>query len=430
MNGDRAFPILKLLVILFFLPVAAWAADGPMKVRVGVDGQFVVTGKVVFPIGFTTGPPTGAKAPDGTNAFAELAKNGFVFFQWLSHRKPWGPGPEAEVDSLLQEANQNGIKVALSIARLAVIPPGDQQKRAQLESVVRRYRNNPAIFLWKGADEPAWGKIPPRDLRTFYDTVHQLDPNHPVWITQAPIVKNVHTASALTSALRPYAQDYDVGAIDIYPVKYPPRDYSIPSHQLSEVGDYTKVIRNASGSGKGLMMTLQICFSGVAKPGKTLRFPTFAQERYMSYEAIINGARALLYFGGGLEKCMGDTDRPYGWNWTFYRRVLEPVLEEYRPQSPLYPALVAPNSSLAIHVKGETGLEFTVREAGNYIYILAAKREGETLQYTFSGLPKGIKEGKVLFESPRHVRVEDGRFTDWFAPHDVHVYRFLRAGRS
>jgi hypothetical protein len=428
MGGYRAGLIMKVLMILFFLPMAALAAKGAMKVRIGTSGQFIVDGKTVFPIGFTTGPPTGAKAPDGNNAFAELAKNGFVFFQWLSHQKPWGPGLEAEMDSLLQEANQNGIKVAPSVAALTVIHPGDQHKRAQLESVIRRYRNNPAIFLWKGADEPAWGRIPPKDLGVFYDTVHKLDPNHPVWITQAPIVRNVDSALALTSALRPYAGYYDVGAIDIYPIKYPPRTYSIPNLEISSVGDYTTVIRNAGGSEKGLMMTLQICFSGVAKPGRTLRFPTFPQERYMSYEAIINGARALLYFGGELEPCLSNADRPYGWNWRFYHQVLEPVLEEFRPQSPLYPALTVPNSSLPLHVEGGSGLEFTVREAGDYLYILAAKREGEVLQFTFSGLPHGITDGEVLFESPRHVKVEDGKFTDWFAPHDVHVYRFRRSG--
>jgi hypothetical protein len=30
----------------------------------------------------------------------------------------------------------------------------------------------------------------------------------------------------------------------------------------------------------------------------------------------------------------------------------------------------------------------------------------------------------VLFESPRTVTLKDGSWTDWFAPFDVHVYRF------
>jgi hypothetical protein len=42
---------------------------------------------------------------------------------------------------------------------------------------------------------------------------------------------------------------------------------------------------------KPLWMVLQMCWSGVLPSrGKTLRFPTFPEERYMTYEAIINGA--------------------------------------------------------------------------------------------------------------------------------------------
>ena len=414
-------PMWVLLIAFYCLAPEAISADRPMQVRIAHGGQFLVDGKPVFPIGFTTGPPTGAKTPNGNNAFAELAKNGFVFFQWLSRQKPWGPGPQAEVDALMEEANRNGIKIAPSLPYvLTTIHPGDEQKTALLEEVVRHYRDNPALFLWKGADEPQWGKIPIENLKVFYDTVHRLDRNHPVWITQAP--------RGTPADLVPYVPYYDVGAIDIYPVSYPPGSASGTANKnLSVVGDYTLRMRQIQeGQSKGLMMTLQICFSGVVKPGKTLRFPTFPEQRYMSYQAIIDGAHALLYFGGGIENCLSDEDRPRGWNWGFYRRVLEPVLEEFRPQSPLYPALIADNSSLPVRVTGGSGLEFTVREAQNYIYLLAARREGETAEFTFTGLPKGIADGEVLFESPRHVKAEAGKFTDWFGPYDVHVYRFHR----
>lgn len=146
----------------------------------------------------------------------------------------------------------------------------------------------------------------------------------------------------------------------------------------------------------------------------------------MTYQAIIDGARALIYRNGANPKCMSEQDQKYGWNWTFYRKVLEPVLEQLRPESPLYPALIAQNSTLPVHVTGGTGLEFTLREAGQYVYILAAKREGDTLQFTFSGLPEGLTDGEVLFESPRHVTVDNGAFKDWFGPNEVHVYRFRR----
>jgi hypothetical protein len=210
-------------------------------------------------------------------------------------------------------------------------------------------------------------------------------------------------------------------------VSYPPGTHSGTSnHSLSVVGDYTLEMRKAVDYKEPVMMTLQICWSGVAKPGKTLRFPTFPDERYMSYQAIIDGARALLYFGGTLPQCLNERDAALGWNWTFYDRVLHPVLDELNPESPLHPALIAPDSKLAVKNNGGPALESLVREAGNYIYLLAARREGETVQVSFSGLPGGVTDGEVLFEAPRHVQVANSSFTDWFGPDEVHVYRFRK----
>ena len=76
---------------------------------------------------------------------------------------------------------------------------------------------------------------------------------------------------------------------------------------------------------------------------------------------------------------------------------------------------------------GASDIEYRAREAGGYLYIMAAKRQGSTVHVEFSGLPAGIQTGDVLFEAPRKVTVSDGEFTDWFAPHDVHVYRFKEA---
>ena len=172
-------------------------------------------------------------------------------------------------------------------------------------------------------------------------------------------------------------------------------------------------------------MTLQICWSGVLKKGQTLRFPTFPEERFMTYEAITNGVRGLNYFGGGLPGGLSEEDRKLGWNWHFWNRVLRPVIEEIGTKSPLYPALVAPESKLPVTVKG-AGIEFCLREVGNDIFLLACKREGPTIQARFSGLPENATGGEMLFESPRKVDINKGGFTDWFGPFEVHAYRFRR----
>ena len=72
----------------------------------------------------------------------------------------------------------------------------------------------------------------------------------------------------------------------------------------------TDKMKEASG-GKPVWMTLQIAWSGTAlskdAPDIVPRFPSLPQERFMAYQAIVNGARGLVFFGGHLtEVCTPD----------------------------------------------------------------------------------------------------------------------------
>src|SRR4029078_6564609 len=88
-------------------------------------------------------------------------------------------------------------------------------------------------------------------------------------------------------------EGYDIVGIDIYPVSYPPGVHSEEANkELSMVGDFTKMMRDSAG-GKPFWMTLQLAVSGAVKPGRTLRMPTFPEQRFMAYEAIIGGSRGL-----------------------------------------------------------------------------------------------------------------------------------------
>ena len=104
-------------------------------------------------------------------------------------------------------------------------------------------------------------------------------------------------------------------------------------------------MKEASG-GKPVWMTLQIAWSGVAPskdaPGIVPRFPSLPQERFMAYQAIVHGARGLVFFGGHLTEVCTPDDAKAGWNWTFWRQVLRPVVHELT-SSQLRPALLAPD---------------------------------------------------------------------------------------
>jgi hypothetical protein len=195
-------------------------------------------------------------------------------------------------------------------------------------------------------------------------------------------------------------------------------------------------------------MTLQIAWVGtvvsMSRPATIPCFPQPQQERFMAYQAIVNGARGLSFFGGHLTQVCSPEDASLGWNWSFWRQALKPVVSQLG-SADLRPALLAPDAPDAITttIRGSSGasdIQLVARRAGRFLYVIAVKSGSAGVSLIdFKGLPQGITRGEVLFEwvqvppprpfdptkqVPRPMKVADGMFADWFRPHDVHVYRF------
>ena len=394
--------------------LVATAAAAGSRSTIDADLVLEIDGRKVFPIGFTMPPPPEGLTPDGKNAIEELAAAGATFMRTGAQGGPWDEKIIAREQKYLDAAARSGLHCLTFLRENSVV--GSDAQAEKLRALVARFKDHPGLGAWKGDDEPEWAKRAIAPLVRARDVIRQEDPNHPLVIIHAP--------RGTVDSLRAYNVTGDILGLDIYPVGYPPGANSLlPNKHISMVGDYTRMMGAVAGGKQPVWMVLQIAWSGVVKPGKTLRFPTFPEERFMTYQAIINGARGLLYFGGSLEASLSEADRKLGWNWTFWRRVLRPVIEEIGAHSPLYPALVAPASKLPIATTG-AGVEFLVREVNGELFLLACKREGDAALVAFSGLPPEAAHGDVLFEAPRTVEAKDGVLRDWFAPFEVHVYRF------
>ncbi|HEU5243387.1 MAG TPA: hypothetical protein VFU33_03220 [Gaiellaceae bacterium] len=406
---------------------------------VGVDhatGALVVEGRKLFPLVLSNGPPPGAKAPSGQDALAELAAGGANFIRtgrsiWSLESIEQQIAAEREV---LDAAAAHGLHCWLQLGNVPDLPArGLAAKEQLLTGIVEQLKDHPALGAWKGVDEPANpnrpARVPPAGLVRAYRTLRQTDPGHPVVITQAPV--------STPAQLAPYRPAFDITGADIYPVSYPPGKHAGGRNRdIGVVGDITRKMVRAAGS-KPVWMTLQIAWSGMIPtqehPANIPRFPTLSQERFMAYQAIVNGARGLAFFGGHLTQIARPADAQAGWNWTFWERVLGPLFAELTSPS-VAPALVAPNARRA--AKASTGaVELVTREADGFLYVIAVRRGSGTSRVAFSGLPRRrdgrpIKGGEVLFEYEqgnfRTVAVGDGRFRDWFGQHDARVYRFQR----
>jgi hypothetical protein len=413
----------------------------------GATGSLVVGGEKTFPIGLSNAPPVGSRTPAGRDGLEEVAVNGVSFVRTgiQGWSEEFADGQIAVQKQLHAEVSERGLACWLWLGDVPNLPPPSgppSPREALLTKLVTAFRNDPALLAYKGIDEPRnpfrgddW--IRPDGLVRAYTKLKSLDANHPVVIIQAP--------RSPVADLIPYRPSFDVTGADIYPVSYPPQIHSdISNRDVNVVGDVARRMREAAGT-KPFWMTLQIAWSGViptrTKPDVVPRFPTLQQERFMAYEAIANGARGLMFFGGHLTTVMRPEDAQSGWNWTFWRRVLRPVVSELASPE-VQPALVAPTVGGVAPRPGTSEIELVARRTATHFYVIAVRIGGSVSQIELAGLParnngQPITTGEVLHEYvqsplppgdgiqvPRRVTVSGGAFTDWFAPHDAHVYRF------
>ena len=410
-------------------------------------GCLVVGGARLFVVGLSEAPASDGLSRDGSNAWAEISSAGVNLVR--TGLREW---TLAQIDAQVA-AERARMDAAVArhmycwprLGNAGNLPTTAGSVAEQLlVQIVNGLKTHDGLLAYKGVDEPSWGGIAAAGLVRARTKLRTLDTDHPVVITQAPLQP--------VATLVPYRQAFDVTGADIYPVAYPPGQHSdLPNKDISVVGDVTKKMVEAAG-GKPVWMTLQIAWSGVTASQQHAelvpRFPTLHEERFMAYQAIVNGARGLIFFGGQLTQVMRPRDAQLGWNWTFWEQVLKPLLVELTSPSVL-PALIAPVAQNAVTANA-ADVQLTARRADNYLYVLAVRRNATTTsRVTFSGLPPknngaALTAGQVMFEylqdplpppiQPakqqfRYVQVANGSFTDWLGPHDVRVYRFnLSAG--
>jgi hypothetical protein len=407
----------------------------------GATGCLVIGGGKVFPIALANPPPLGGQTPSGTDAWNEVASVGVNFIR--TRLVQWDL---ADIDAQVQQvktvfdaAAAKGFHTWLQLGEIATLPATSNSTNEQLlTKIANGLKGHQALGVYKGVDEPANPNrptpVPAAGLVRAYQKLKALDPDHPVVITQAPL--------GTVASLTPYRPAFDITGADIYPVSYPPGVHSdLPNKDISVVGDVTRKMVTAAG-GKPVWMTLQIAWSGVIQnqshPENVPRFPTLHEERFMIYQAIVAGARGLVFYGGDFTTVMRPRDAQLGWNWFFWQTVLHPLLVELTSPS-IGPALTAPNAPNQV-TTGAGDVDVLTRKDGQTLYVIAVRRSPTTTnQVPFSGLPASLSRGEVMFEyvqrplSPpvdptkqafRLVTVANGAFQDWFGPHDSRVYRF------
>jgi hypothetical protein len=416
-----------LAVVAASVVAAVFAASGgAADTSYDSSRTILFNGKPTFPLVLSNGPPLGSSTPWGTNGLAETAAAGINLYRVGSGGATWSASDLSSVLDWDRAAAALHVYTWPNLSGYSLATPGSPED-AGVANVIDTLTNDPsgsAIAMWKGRDEPWWGGIFPSQLQFAYcrvtgrgnpawcDGENPLDPSR-LWVT-------IEAPRGPAADLTLYNPVTDIHGVDDYPVTL-----NHPDPNLHSVGTWTALM-NSLRPARPVWTTLQICSSGSwdKTTGEFVQ-PTYEQERYMAYDAIVNGARSLTFFGGNVAGCWSGTDAQYGWNWTFWQGVLKPLVQQLSATSTIAPALV--NSAPAPHVTTNNPTTEVMVKQGTSIddlWVIAARSGAGSPTVKFQGLPNWAHRGTVYTEN-RSITASHGAFGDRFAQWDVHVYHFV-----
>jgi hypothetical protein len=242
------------------------------------DNMLVVEGRPFFPLGIYEAPAT-------DHHLGQLAAAGFNLCRLTA--------APAGLPKALERFRQQGMRAWFVVGNLMELSTDAAMKRQRLGELVKAAGDDATLLLWESIDEPAWGGANAEGLYEGYVALRTLDPRRPVWTNHAP--RN------LISTLAYYNRATDLGGVDIYPVPEPQTQSNLPNKTLSVVADETVKNLQAVNHEKPIFMVLQGFGWGELQQRKGQQveavLPTFAQSRFMAYDAIVRGANGLLWWG-------------------------------------------------------------------------------------------------------------------------------------
>jgi len=372
------------------------------------DNMMLVDGKRTFIIGSYHLPKT-------DDPYAELSRNGYNY-------------AHAGFDKVqLDNAEKNGLKVWLSTG--AIDEKDSVKSKAKISEQVQKYKDHPALLIWEIADEPAFtwnsaeARVSPQKMERTYDLIKSIDDSHAVFTNHAPV--------NLISTMKKYNPSQDVVGVDVYPVI--PHGI-VPSYAIwpdglqgdllnpyiSQVGEYVDKMKKVVNDSKPVFAVLQGFSWEMLKPEAKrdtamILYPTHEQLRFMAYDAIVHGANGILIWGTNYtpqpSKFMNDLNR---------------VTHELAEMQDVLSARTITNSIKKEYIETghsvDAGVEFITKKVNGKTYLLSVNSDKNPVKVTFSGLGS-FKLAKVLKEG-RAVKIENGEFSEKYAPFDVHVYEF------
>jgi Carbohydrate family 9 binding domain-like/NedA-like, galactose-binding domain len=257
---------------------------------------------------------------------------------------------------------------------------------------VKQMSKNPQLFAYYYCDEPeVMGDIE-SGLRLGYDLISELDPYHPVMISNDTI-----------SGIKDFAKTGDINGIHCYPAAVKNKsmyDFEKVMSFMENGVDYFKNKKH-----KQTIAYLHGGFNYGDYGAVGVRVPTYEELRNQDLLAIIMGSKGLIFF----DRFVDHYPEIY---------IGTPCL--LKEEAYLAPAFMAPDANIKVSCS-EPKAKFSIKKLNNdyWLFVSNATRKTGNIKFTIPALAN--KTLRVISED-RKIKINGNSFTDKFTPFQVHVY--------
>jgi hypothetical protein len=227
-----------------------------------VKGITTVNGKPLFPLGFYH-VSWQSTAAERIKAMQQIAKAGFNTIHVSSTTDK---NDESSYGDFLDQSAQQGIYVIT-------------EQPINLQKVVKEFKNKPAILGGNIADDVDDGKHTPHDVGQLHEEIKSLDPNHVTYI------------SGYSDKIHKFGNCSDIIAMQSYPIGN--------NDEISSTYRRVSLTRETVAPfNKTVYANVQAFAWSNKKQGepRPIRVPTFDEVRNMTYQALLAGAKGIIYY--------------------------------------------------------------------------------------------------------------------------------------
>ncbi|MBM3501293.1 MAG: hypothetical protein FJX74_21790, partial [Armatimonadetes bacterium] len=265
--------------------------------------------------------------------------------------------------------------------------PSEDVKRMARE-LIECVRGEPGLLGYYIADEPEIHNCRSAYLESYYQYLAELDPYHPVFVTNDTIDGIVTHGYKCADVLDPdpYSPEWD----------YVPNFLK----KVNEVGSRGKATYVTLWHSAGQTHMNQAMGTAPAYPYRVFRNQYFASIAY--------GAKGFTAYTS-----------PFFMPEIEYRYGLPYVWRELRF---LEPAILAPSPAEAPVIEGAPELAVWAREVGGHVYLVLVHHKAGREDCAVSWGPLKARKSLIVMSEGREVAVQEGVFRDELAEGDVHIY--------